>query len=136
MKAVTILLMCLLVSLVGCAGNSSAWVYGNPESDGVIGARLGTEVVENVEIGASTQFNPYDNSDSQTYGVYSLLHFPSGGIDPYIGAQATIGNGTWDIADTIQPVAGVSVGPVFVEWQNESLNGEDDKILFGVRFQF
>jgi len=154
-----VMTMCLLaVSQIGCAGNNVASVYGNPESEGVVGVGLGTEIAKNLEIGAVAQYaqgevtttttkslskddegrktTTHEHEDDWQYGVYSHLHFPVGDISPYVGAQATIGNGGDDIVKTIQPVAGVAVGPFFGEWQEKSLNGEKDKVIFGVRFRF
>ena len=135
MKVVIVLvcMLCLLVS--GCFEKNVAHIYGNPESDGSIGVRVGTEVAENIEVGALTYFNPYDEG-GQKYGAYSLLHIPVGPVTPYVGAEVRVGEGTWDIADSIEPVGGISYGPVFAEFQPEAIDGEDDKILLGVRFRF
>jgi hypothetical protein len=120
--------------LAGCESNT-AWIYGSPESEGVIGARIGG-MAEDIELGALAYLDPYDG-DNEAYGVYGLYHIPiTENVTAYGGAEARIGEGTWDIDSTIEPVAGVSVGPAFIEWQEESVNGEDDKILFGVRFKF
>ena len=150
-----VLLLCLLVSLAGCFESNTASIYGNPESQGTAGLRLGTEVVKNLEVGAALQFSPsestttvtrnrrrhgktitHEHEDDWSYGVYSLLHLGGDTIDPYVGAQANIGNGGDDVIKTIQPVGGLAVGPVFAEYQYKSLSGEKDKILFGVRFKF
>jgi hypothetical protein len=130
------MLMCLLISLAGCNGNSNVSVLGNPESEGSLGIRVGTDVITNVEVGALTYFRPYDDSDFQAYGAYSLIHIPVGPVTPYLGAEARIGEGTWDIDNTIEPFVGMIAGPVFCEFQPEAIDGEDDKILFGVRFGF
>ena len=51
------ILMCLaVISCAGCFEENTASVYGNPESSGVMGMRLGTEVATNLEIGAVAQY--------------------------------------------------------------------------------
>ncbi len=133
MKKLMLLLLCLLL-VAGCE-STTAWIMGNPESDGVIGARLGTEA-QNAEVGISVYYNPYD-SDEEAYGAYALYNLPINEISVYGGAQATIGKGTWDVDDTISPVAGFTIWDlIFVEWQNEAVDGEDDKFLAGLRFRF
>ena len=160
-KTVMVMMMCLLVA--GC-GESNVSVLGNPESQGVMVVRAGTEVVKNLEVGGSISYSPGDRSSTSsttwsrnkrdnwtkttttqheedndwTYGAHALLHFPDlvPYVTPYAGGQVNIGNGTWDIDDTIQPIGGVSVGPAFAEYQHKSLNGEKDKVMFGVRFKF
>ena len=165
MRTVAVVLtMCLLVSLAGCFESNTASVYGNPESDGVMGLRLGTEVANNLEIGAVAQYaqgevttttsrknrggkddnrrrgrktTTHEHEDDWNYGVFAHYSVIEGDISPYVGAQATIGNGSNDIVKTIQPVAGVTLWDfLFVEWQDKSLNGEDDKIMGGIEFKF
>jgi hypothetical protein len=148
--------MCLLaVSLAGCFESNALSIYGNPESEGMAGLRLGTEAVQNLEVGAALQFSPSESTTAVTrnrkrhgktivhehendwqYGIYSLYHFPIGDISPYAGVQANIGNGSADITKSVEPVAGIQAGPVFAEYQKVSLNGEDEKIIFGVKFRF
>jgi hypothetical protein len=128
---------------------------GNPESDGAIGGRLGTEIAQNVEIGGSALYGfsgeetvtrtirgresiqtvsmTEDVGDDWYWGLHGVYHFTP---NFYAGGHAPIGNGTWDIGNDIQPIGGVKILPLFVEYQHESLNGEDDKILFGAIFRF
>jgi hypothetical protein len=129
------------------------WVMGNPESDGAMGGRLGTEIAQNLEIGGSILYAPSDEKtvtgqsqevsktvttttkeakDNWNYGAYSVYHFTE---NLYAGGQVIIGEGD-DVTSTIQPIGGVKIGPLFAEYQHESLNGEDDKILFGAIFRF
>ncbi len=130
---IVLILLLALISVAGCGESNQIWVYGSPESDGVIGARLGTEVAENVEVGTLAYLNPYDG-DNEAYGVYALYHvLINNEICVYGGAEARIGQGTWDIDGTIEPVMGVSSGPIFVEFQPQAVDGEKDKILFGYK---
>ncbi len=155
MKKVAILTLCLLVA--GC-GNNSVSVLGSPESDGSAGLRLGTEVAENVEVGVSAYFNPWDgetkktyssinasgqsyrteNPDSRFYGIYALYDIPvMNDLTAYVGAEAQVGEGTWDIVDTIEPFGGVRLWDlVFVEFHPNTIDGEDNKILGGVTYRF
>ena len=127
MKAVMMLMCLLAVSLAGC----SVWAYSDPASTDTLGLRTGYLVTENVEVGLSASQTPYGAEDEREYGAYSLIHL--GG--PYIGAQTNIGNGRWD-QDTLQPVGGIILGPVFAEYQHEDLHGEEDKVVLGLRYKF
>ena len=153
-----VMLLCLLAfSQIGCFESQTASIYGNPESAGVMGMMLGTEVQPNLEVGAVAQYaqgevttttkkrahpgtkerrprsvvtTTHEREDDWTYGVYAHYSVPVGPVSPYIGAQAAIGNGSDNIIKTIEPVAGVSLwDSISLEWQDKSLNGEDDKIM-------
>ena len=137
MKKVAILLMCLLamISLTGCfeKQSSSVWIFGDNDS---LGVRVGTEVVENVEVGVSSVWWE-DRGDSQLYGAYALYHIPGETISAYIGAQTPLNNTYYD---HIAPVAGVRYGNLFAEYQYKNWRSkesqEDDKIVVGVVFGF
>lgn len=156
-------LMCMLGLLTasGCFEKNAAWIYGNPESQGMAGIRLGNEIAQNLEVGAAVNYMPSDGKtttktcqiwkfkktittvekeaqDSWEYGAYTLYHFPDvvKGVSPYVGAQVNIGQGK-DVIDTLEPIGGIVLGNMlFAEYQRESLYGEDNKVLFGLRFRF
>ena len=135
-KQVAILTMCLLaISLSGCfeEQSSSVWIFGDDDS---LGVRVGTEVVENIEVGVSSVWWE-DRDDSQLYGAYALYHIPGETISTYIGAQTPLNNTYYD---HIAPVAGVRYGNLFAEFQYKNWRSkesqEDDKVVFGLRFPF
>ncbi len=155
MKYTVIAVLCLAFLCQGCFETNRAYVMGNPESEGVIGARLGTEIAQNLEVGASLLHGPgksktttervryrcyrrktttREEENDWFYGVYSILHLGNETVDPYVGGQAALQQG--NMLKTLQPIGGVAVGPLFAEYQHESLNGEDDKVMFGLRFRF
>lgn len=133
MKTVAIL-MCLLISLAGC-GQNSFWAYGD---DDALGIRVGTEVAENVEIGASSMWWPEENSDDQLYGAYAIYHIPGETVSTYVGAQTPFNETCYD---RVAPVAGIVFDEIFfTEYQYKNWDGktsqEEDKIVFGVRLKF
>ena len=134
-KQVAILLCLLAISLSGCfeEQSSSVWIYGDDDS---LGVRVGTEVVENVEVGVSSVWWE-DRGDSQLYGAYALYHIPGETISTYVGAQTPLNNTYYD---HIAPVAGVRYGNLFAEYQYKNWRSkesqEDDKIVVGLRFPF
>ena len=156
-----VLTMCLLVSLAGCM-DGNAWVYGNPESKGMMGTRLGLEVLENIEVGGSINYSPgestttvtrsksrkarnrhlktitHEHEDDWTYGAHLIGHWPNaiGPVSLYGGGQVNIGEGTWDVIDTLQPIGGASIGPVFAEYQHKTTYDERDKYLFGIKIEW
>ena len=155
-KVAVVLVLCLLVMAGGCFEKQHAWGYGNPESQGFAGMRFGSEVVENLEMGASVNYSPGRKEtsttwscnrksvtktvrekeiDSWTYGAHALYHFGDEGFDPYAGAQVNIGTGN-DVLGTVQPIGGVALGNFFAEYQAKATNDEQDKVLFGLRFNF
>ncbi len=158
-KVALVLTLCLAFLCQGCFEKSALSVIGTPESEGLIGGRIGTEIAANIEVGASILHGPGEKKTTNTktskwwgwkktstttveeendwyYGGHAFLHVlgSDGVIDPYVGGQVAFQQG--NVLDTIQPVGGVNVGPVFAEYQHESLNGEDDKIMFGIRVRF
>ena len=156
MKRFVLVMLCLLV-VSGCFEENNAWMYGTSEGDGMLGGRVGTEVVQNIEIGASAQVDlgasktttttktrrwcktttttTTEERDRWSYGAHALMHFPDLPLEPYAGGQVNIGEGQ-DIMSTIQPIGGVNIGPAFAEYQHKSLSGEKDKLLFGIRLKF
>lgn len=168
MKRVLLLTAVLCLFIAGCTGieESNLSLYGNPESDGVFGVRAGTELWENLEIGASANYRDgqdeinktyrrhrrkegsrkktvriQDEIDDWSYGTHIIRHFPIGSINPYVGAQATIGEGTFDIGNTIQPIGGVQIPvsdnfSIFGEYQQETTADEQRKFLIGLRIGF
>jgi hypothetical protein len=98
--------------------------------------RLGTEVAEDVEVGAMVQYTANDGYDYRKYGAYGIVSFPMDDIVPYVGAQAQIGEGEWDVDSTIEPIAGIRVGNAFVECQYETIDDEDYRLMAGFRFPF
>ena len=161
---VAILVLCLLV-VSGC-GESNLSLYGNPESDGIFAVSGGTEVVKNLEVGASANYmkgvdrtttnttwawkkwsivktvdSETEKVDEWVYGAYLKWLIPMDGITPYVGAQVPVGNGTWDIANDISPLGGVRI-PVSdraflsAEYQQETIHGEERKWMFGFGVKF
>ncbi len=139
MKQVMVVLSVVAVMCCGCFEENNVSLYGNPESDGVFGVRAGTEIAQNLEIGASANYRNgqdeinktvrrrvrgtkfedsrnkkvvrvQDEIDDWNYGAHAILRFPMNGFVPYAGAQVPIGNGTWDVGNDIEPLGGVSVG--------------------------
>ena len=160
-----ILLLCCIVAVMcmGC-GTSNLSLYGNPESDGVFGVRAGTEVAQNLEIGASANYVNGETTTTETWqfkrkpcrlekttheeteddwrwGIHSIYRIPMDGFTPYVGMQANIGEGGQDVIKTIEPIGGVNLDvsettSLFGEYQRQSLHGEDNKVMFGVRLRF
>ena len=135
-KQVAILLCLILIVFVsGCfeEQSSSVWIFGDNDA---LGVRVGTEVVENVEVGVSSVWWE-DGDDSQLYGAYALYHIPSETISTYIGAQTPLNNTYYD---HIATVAGVRYGKLFAEYQYKNWRSkesqEEDKVVFGLRFPF
>lgn len=133
MKAQVTILLCLLV-VAGC-GNESFWAYGD---DDALGLRVGTEVAENIEVGASSVYWPDDDNDTQLYGAYVMLHQPGETISTYVGAQTPLNNTYYD---KVAPVVGVVFDEIFfTEFQYKNWDSkeaqEQDKIVFGVRLKF
>jgi hypothetical protein len=122
--------------MTGC-GNESFWAFGD---DDALGVRIGTEVVENVEVGVSSIWWPENDNDTQLYGAYALYHLPSDDEDivcTYVGAQTPLNNNY----DQVAPVIGVIYDEIFFteyqyrNWDNKAAQ-EEDKIVFGVRIKF
>ena len=132
MKTLTIL-MCLLLIVPGC-GKESLWVFGDNDA---LGLRVGTEVSENIEVGASSIYWPDDDNDTQLYGAYAMLHQPGETISTYIGAQTPLNNNY----DQVAPVVGIVFDKIFfTEYQYKNWDSkeaqEEDKIVFGIRLKF
>ena len=130
MKTVTIL-MCLLI-VAGC-GNESFWAYGDNDA---LGIRVGTEIAENIEVGASSVYWPDDDNDTQLYEAYAILHQPGETVSTYFGAQTPLNNNY----DQVAPVVGVIFDEIFfTEYQYKNWDAkeaqEEDKIVFGVRLK-
>ncbi len=129
-----IAVLCLLV-VAGC-NESNLSLSGNPESDGIFSVSGGTEIVKNLEVGASANYmkgtdrtttnttwawkkwsiektvdSETEKVDEWGYGAYLKWLFPDlvDGITPYIGAQVPVGNGTWNITNDISPLGGVRI---------------------------
>lgn len=144
-----VLLLCLLLCLPGCSGNTWVW-----DDDGAVGARLGTNVTENNEAGLSMLWRP-DDSGPRVMGLYGVHHFPEPVefrnpliLDfmpetlegkPYIGGKFDV---NFDTNETlIGPVAGIIFEDVlFLEYQFQSFGpgttSASSKVLFGLRFEF
>ncbi len=165
MKRIVLLTAVVLCLLVAGCGESNLSVYGNPDADGAFGLRAGTNVAKNLEVGASAYYVPgsdakdvlvwsgkhwkrkgrivhIDKVPDWNYGAHVILHLPNDSdIEPYVGAQSNIGDGSWDLLKTIQPIGGLNLKvtesiSTFAEYQQEALNGEDKKVLFGIRLRF
>jgi hypothetical protein len=138
-KLVTILIVCCF--LLGCAESekaSSVWIFGD---DDALGLRAGTEVMENIEVGASSMWWSENYEDSQMFGGYAIYHLPAdpnGLLGTYIGAQTPLNN---DYYDRVAPIAGVVFDEIFFieyqyrNWESKELQ-EEDKVIFGVRIPF
>ncbi len=164
MKRLPLLALCLIFVLSGCFEEQNLSVYGNTESDGVFGIRAGTEVAQNLEVGASANYVNGESTTTETWrfekkpcrlvrttheeteddwrwGLHGIYRIPMDGITPYVGAQVNIGEGSEDVIDTLEPLGGINLDisetvSLFSEYQRQSLHGEDNKVLFGVRFRF
>lgn len=138
MKAITILMCLLVISLAGCGGQNSFWAYGD---DDALGVRVGTELAENVEVGVSSMWWPENDGDSQMFGGYAIYHLsndPNAPLGAYVGAQTPLNNTYYD---QVAPIAGVVFDEIFfLEYQYKSWESkesqEEDKIVFGVRIPF
>jgi hypothetical protein len=139
---------------------------GNPESDGIFSISGGTEVIPNLEVGASANYmdgvdktttttswkwkgyhltksvtTEREERDEWAYSTYLKWLIPMDGITPYIGAQVPVGNGSWDIGNDITPIGGVRIpisDSVFLsaEYQQETVFGEERKWMFGGGIKF
>ena len=139
MKKQVAILLCLAylwVFLGGC-GQNSFWAYGDNDA---LGVRVGTEVVENIEVGVSSVWWE-DRGDSQLYGAYALYHLPSADdaiVCTYVGAQTPLNNTYYD---RIAPVVGLVYDKIFFtefqykNWASKE-SQEEDKIVFGLRIPF
>ena len=122
----TAIVTCLLLaSLSGC----SLWAFGDNDA---IGIRSGVKVSETIEVGASTNYWPDNDNDSQTYGAYAITHGPLG---TYAGAQTNLSN---DYDEQIAPIVGFIYDDIFFveyqyrNWENKA-SQEDHKVMFGIR---
>ena len=136
MKAQVTILLCLLIALAGC-GNESLWVFGDNDA---LGIRVGTEIAENVEVGASSMWWPESDNDTQLYGAYAFLHQPGETVSTYFGVQTPMNNTYYD---QVAPVVGVILEEsenmkIFTEYQYKNWDAkeaqEEDKIVVGVLF--
>lgn len=130
-----VLSIVVAVACAGC-GESNLSLSGNPSSDGIFSVSGGTEIIENLEAGASANYmkgtdrtttnttwawekwqltktvdSETEKVDEWAYGAYLKWLFPDlvDGIVPYVGGQVPVGNGTWDIANDISPLGGVRI---------------------------
>lgn len=158
-------MLCLM--LTGCTGmfsENNLSLYGNPQGDGMFGIRAGTEVAENLEVGASANYMEGKNVTTTTwrlrrrpcrlvrtvekekvdewqYGCHLIYRFPMDGWTPYVGGQVNIGENGDDVIDTLEPIGGLNLNvsdsmSLFSEYQRSSLHGEDDKVVAGIRLKF
>jgi hypothetical protein len=97
-----------------------------------LGLRAGVNV-DRLELGVQHSYESY-HDESGDWGTYGIVHLiPDGAIDPYVGVQTT---DEVDFEEYASPIAGVIVGPVFVEYQEETVHGDNDNLMVGLRFKF
>ena len=122
-----ILLAVTLITLQGC----SIWAYTDDSVDS-LGVRAGLNV-DGLEAGVLNYRNPYDDGND-AWGAYAIAHLANDeAIDPYIGVQTT---DELDLEEYCSPLAGIGLGPVFVEYQRETIYGEKDAIVIGTRWEW
>jgi len=145
-----VLLLCLLVS--GCAENSvTAWAWGDSEG---IGARVGTKVTANNEVGVSAVLWEED-CEPRVVGIYALRHFPDpvefrnplmlDFLPEILQAKAYLGgklDHNLDLNETsVGPVAGLVLEEnIFFEYQFETFeqgqSSVDSRFVAGLHWEF
>ncbi len=140
-----VLCLCLPVQ----AGDLTTWIWADSDA---LGARVGTEVSENVEVGLSSLWLP-DMESPVAWGVYGIFHLPKLEVPnpvvadflpetisgrPYFGAKVDI---DFNIDQSMtSPIAGIVFNDIlFLEYQFESIDRQaigESKIIFGLRIKF
>lgn len=145
MTALVVLCLCLPVQ-----ADIYSWIWGD---DDAIGARIGTDISESIEIGASALWFP-DQESPRIWGMYGIYHLPeivqfpnpiildflpdTIGGRPYFGGKLDI---DFDIDKArVSLIAGIVFEDIlFIEYNFESIDSNaynDSKILFGLRIRF
>ena len=145
LTALILISLCLPVQ----ARTLSSWLWVDGDA---LGARVGTEVSENVEVGLSSLWLP-DREKPVVWGVYGVFHLPKLEVpnpivaeflpetisgSPYFGAKIDI---DFNVDQSMtSPIAGVVFNDLlFLEYQFDSIDrvaiGES-KLIFGLRIEF
>lgn len=151
---VVVLLLIMALSQPARAGKWNVWTYGDNE---VVGARIGWDLKEDIEIGFGSIWWPNDKAP-QIYNVYGIYQWPDIveipnpiSLDflpdtlegkPYIGAQ--VGVSIDNDGSFAGPVAGLVLQDIwFVEYQYRSIGNkleesfnDEHKLVVGIKFEF
>lgn len=136
MKRLMLTVLVMLCLCLPAQGDIYSWIWGDNDA---IGARVGTDITENVEAGLSALWFP-DRERPEIWGVYGVYHLPEiiAGR-PYLGGKLDIDFNLHKVGE-VSPIAGiVFVDILFIEYQFESFDRKakgESKIVFGLRIEF
>ena len=146
-KLIVLLVLCLCLP---AQADIYSWIWGDSDA---VGARLGIDLAENIEVGASALWFP-DQETPEIWGMYGIYHLPeivqfpnpiildflpeTIGGRPYFGGKLDI---DFDIDKArVSLIAGIVFEDIlFIEYDFESIDRSsynDSKILFGLRIRF
>lgn len=143
-----VVLILLTLSLPAQAKISN-WLWGDSDA---LGVRVGTDVAENIEVGASSLWLP-DQEKPVSWGVYGVYHLPKLEVPnpivadflpeiisgkPYFGAKVDI---DFELEKgNVSPIAGIVFADlIFIEYQFESIDRTaigESKLIFGLRIEY
>jgi len=150
MKKLVVSLLVVLCLCLPAQANIYSWIWGDSDA---VGARLGTDLAENIEVGVSALWFP-DQEAPEIWGMYGIYHlpeivqFPNPIIleflpetikgKPYFGGKLDI---DFEIDKArVSIIAGIVFEDIlFIEYNFESIDRSsynDSKILFGLRIRF
>ena len=150
MKKLILAVVLVLCLCLPAQGDIYSWVWGDNDA---LGARVGTEISENIEVGLSALWWP-DREMPEIWGAYAVYHLPEVvqfpnpialeflpkeiGGRPYFGGKVEIDSELDQ--SSFSPIAGVIFADIlFVEYQFESIDRTakgESKIIFGLRISF